>query len=139
MSVHRLIAQLLFTSLGGAAIAVPVNPHSPDGVAAIANRDQNIDVLMTTGEIWTIHLDVNTGIWACLPDPSVVGLPPIPMETIREWDTTHVPIRVITTNWDLWLWGGPGEGHWVRAGAFDCLGAVTNEPSSMGDLKSLFR
>lgn len=123
--------------IASTAAAMPINPHAADGVAALWNRGESIIILRTSGEIAAIRRDWSTGEWYCDPDANAVGLPPIPIETIRDWAPDVN--AVVTFDWDVWTWGGPGEGEWRLVGNFDCMGPIGAQQQSIGGLKALFR
>jgi hypothetical protein len=118
--------------LAGSASGVPVDPYAVDGVAAVSINTQNVRFLMTTGDIWTLHMDFNSGAWNCRRSTMVL---PVPIETIRDWDIQVVPNLIVTLNGDLWQLGET----WEKVASLDCLGPVQNQTETLGGLKSQYR
>lgn len=113
----------------GLAQAVPLDPGSPDGVAAKYSSGDQLNVLCTNGEAWI--WSSSTRQWEQPFDGALN--PPVLLANIADWNLTSFH----DTAGDYWFFNG-ADG-WVVAPRTPPCGAVPGAQHSIGELKSLFR
>ena len=120
------------------ANGVPVNPASPDGVAAIVtdggtwNMDVPIMVLTTEGQVRQLH---SGNYWV-----EGYGYPsslPVELSEVSDWGPRHIRLH----SGEHWVFNYSLEWHKVGAGVVplpcDPPVGVVKEP--LGNVKSLYR
>jgi len=112
--------------LAASAVAVPVDPEAPDGIAAW----KDVTVLCTSGEVF--YFDDDALAWLQIHDGRLNV--PIPVEQIADWSYT----TFVSISGDRWRWAGPTNG-WIVIPPLDCAGVVHQDGENLGDLKSMFR
>jgi len=128
-SMLLVAACLLFAST---ATAVPVNPTSPDGVAAIYADGNTLFALDTNGQSWKLVMANLTG-W--LPTGSS-GLPNgVAIGDVADWNVNFLTLN----NGARWQYNlDPDLMRWVPVPPLPSA-PVTAHGSSLGGVKVLFR
>lgn len=128
-SMLLLTTCLLFVST---AAAVPVNPTSPDGVAAIYADGNTLFALDTNGQSWKLVMANLTG-W--LPTSSS-GLPNgVTIGEVADWTVNYITLKD-GARWQYNL--DPDLMRWVPVPPLPSA-PIPAHSSSLGGVKSLFR
>jgi hypothetical protein len=106
--------------------AVPVDPDSPNGIAAFDFQGGVINALCTNGEVWRF----NGGPWERWADFD----PPVPVTEIEDWLLTGFR----NTLGEYW-WFNEGAGTWQPVPMPPPCGAVQAQPQSLGSVKEMFK
>jgi len=132
--MFRLACVCCFLLLGAFSVqAVPVNPSSPDGIAALYWVNQQCWILTTTGHMWIV--DVSSGTPVCTSGDAEPGLP-IPVAEIKDWSWGIMMSR----DGLIWYYAGPGETASWHSAAIPCLEApIPTENKTFGGIKEKYR
>jgi hypothetical protein len=114
--------------------AVPVNPNSPDGIAALyyVEFDALVDawgyyVLTTSGEVWLVRPAPGT-ITCALYQAEI----PVPLSEIRDWSFNCL------ITYDNQLWYYDRYGNW-QTGPISCLQTpIPTENKTWGGVKGKY-
>ncbi len=103
--------------------AMPVDPSSPDGVAAFNGQS----ALGTNGEYWAC----TDGNWS-RPFDGLID-PPFPLESIEDWRVTTLMLKS-----GDWMYFNFIQGEWLPIPP-PPFAAIPRDEASVGSVKSLFR
>ena len=121
---------IVFLLLATCAGAVPVDPTSPDGIAA----QKGLIVLCVSGEVW--QFDQGQQLWRRYP---LTGVDPsMPIAEIADWDFWSLQTHD-GTFWYLHTTGSDPQAEWLVLPPFPCQGPIGSESSSLGGVKNMFR
>ena len=119
MRILIILSVMLFAT---SALAVPVDPDAPSGIAATLN---NGDALLVDGRV--VMWDFISGWWRDLPEYDV----PVPVDQIKDW----AMMLVVTNTGDIW--GRDNQEGWIQVEL--PYTPISNITESLGEVKSLFR
>ncbi len=124
--MKALLPLALLLIIACSALAVPVNPDSPNGVAATLIGGQTIWVLCANGAeyVWSW----NDTEWTFIGDNL-----PVPVDQIAEWS------RYIIITVDGQMYGGDSASGWTQLPTVPCLDTVAQDTQDLGNLKARFR
>ena len=127
----RFVIVLVCLVVTGSALAVPVDPNAPDGIAASLMGGSFWYVLTTSGELWYKSCSVE--------DPwrlDQKSLPPgVSVSEIAEWKYTWI----VTHDGTVWAYSYVNQQGWAIMTPFPGGQPVSETPESIGDIKSMFR
>lgn len=133
IAMRQLILIVLLV-LASSANAVPVNPTSVNGVAAIdyialnsgSTEYRDIYVLGTNGIVCLYKLGFQGPGW------QEIGPVPVPVQDISDW----TPRLLVTQTGDVWVLNA----QWQNIGPAPCASTpVPSDSETMGSVKSLYR
>ncbi len=122
-----LLYLLVLCTLPACVVAVPVDPDSPDGIAA----NLGLTVLCTDGTVWLSQTSPFT-VWV---EHSIPGYLPLPVTVaeMRDW----LDSVIVTISGDIYLFEND---QWRLLPEIPCSSGVPAETdTSFGDLKSMYR
>ena len=127
----RISLLILVVVCASVAAAAPVNPNSPDGVAAVHYNDAWMYALCTDGRVFLLQAPSQSQAWQLIEDHL-----PVPVAEMAEWSLYFIR----TTGGAIWR-GDPqlGSDNWTLAPAIPCEAPVPAQGHSLGGVKGLFR
>jgi len=125
----------LLVSWASVTQAVPVNPNSPDGIAALHYRifDPSVDpwgyyILTTSGDVWVVTMAAD-GTVVCSSFEAGI---PVPLSEIKDWSFDGL----ITYDNQFWIYDRYGNWH---GGPISCLQSpIPTENGTWGGVKGKY-
>lgn len=131
--MRLILYAILAITLSSVAIAMPVNPYSPDGIASTFSEDDVFYVLLTDGMVYTLEYQASNQwrFWGDLSTFPLVNIVDFRGQFLKMSDGTY--------------WGVSYAQHpnnqtiWNQLAPFPNSGVIPTENTSFGDLKALFK